>query len=123
MMHTIKNCSVCAQPFECNSCLSQQCWCSKLPTIMPLCEGQDCRCPSCLRTVIGEQISHYLQQNPVTTVIPQQYHNTQLIEDIDYYLEDGKWVFTEWYHRKRGSCCGNGCRHCPYQYINMKSKK
>jgi hypothetical protein len=23
-------------------------------------------------------------------------------------------VFTGAYHQKRGFCCGNGCRHCPY---------
>jgi hypothetical protein len=23
-------------------------------------------------------------------------------------------VFTAIYHLKRGSCCGSGCRHCPY---------
>jgi hypothetical protein len=29
-------------------------------------------------------------------------------------FEDGKVVMTESYHIKRGSCCGNQCRHCPY---------
>jgi glyoxylate utilization-related uncharacterized protein len=32
----------------------------------------------------------------------------------DFYIEDGKYVFTEHYHLRRGNCCGNGCRHCPY---------
>ncbi|HEX7730559.1 MAG TPA: DUF5522 domain-containing protein [Terracidiphilus sp.] len=32
----------------------------------------------------------------------------------DYYMENGLMVFTETYHLKRGSCCGSGCRHCPY---------
>lgn len=32
----------------------------------------------------------------------------------DYYLEDGKWVFTELWHRKRGYCCLSTCRHCPW---------
>ena len=32
----------------------------------------------------------------------------------DFYWEDGKMVFTEQYHLKRGSCCDSGCRHCPY---------
>jgi len=35
--------------------------------------------------------------------------------EIDYYIENGKRVFTEQYHIKRGFCCGNGCRHCPYE--------
>ncbi len=37
-----------------------------------------------------------------------------LIEGIDYYIEDGRWVFTAAYHRKRGHCCKNVCRHCPF---------
>ncbi len=28
--------------------------------------------------------------------------------------ETGFKVFTEVYHLRRGSCCGAGCRHCPY---------
>ncbi len=40
---------------------------------------------------------------------------TPLIEGTDYYIEDGKYVFTEAYHLKRGSCCNSGCRHCPYE--------
>ena len=32
----------------------------------------------------------------------------------DFYIENGKYVFTEVFHIKRGYCCGNGCRHCPY---------
>ena len=44
--------------------------------------------------------------------------NAPLILGIDYYLEDGKYVFTEAYHRKRGRCCNSGCRHCPYGNAN-----
>jgi len=43
-----------------------------------------------------------------------------LIENIHYYLnEDGLIVFTEKYLREKGYCCGNGCKHCPYQYENV----
>jgi len=34
----------------------------------------------------------------------------------DYYYEDGKLVFTAHYLKKRGYCCKNGCRHCPYGF-------
>jgi hypothetical protein len=35
----------------------------------------------------------------------------------DYYIgKDGKLVFTEQYLLKRGFCCQNGCRHCPYGF-------
>ncbi|MCE9631861.1 MAG: hypothetical protein K8S94_14250 [Planctomycetia bacterium] len=33
----------------------------------------------------------------------------------DSYLEKGLLVYTATYHLKRGSCCGSGCRHCPYE--------
>lgn len=31
-----------------------------------------------------------------------------------YDLEGGRVVFTAAYLVGRGSCCGSGCRHCPY---------
>lgn len=35
----------------------------------------------------------------------------------DFYLnEDGLMVFTEAYHLKRGYCCKNKCRHCPWKF-------
>lgn len=37
-----------------------------------------------------------------------------LEEGKDYYIENGLYVFTALYHKKRGYCCGSGCRHCPY---------
>jgi hypothetical protein len=39
-----------------------------------------------------------------------------LIEGIDYYMENGFVVFTDIYLQKRGFCCQSGCRHCPYGY-------
>jgi hypothetical protein len=37
-----------------------------------------------------------------------------LVEGVDYYVENGRWVFTAEFLRNRGYCCGSGCRHCPY---------
>lgn len=34
----------------------------------------------------------------------------------DYYLENGRMVFTAQYLRRRGYCCQSGCRHCPYGF-------
>lgn len=36
-------------------------------------------------------------------------------EGVDYYIEKGFFVFTKSYLLKRGYCCKNGCRHCPYK--------
>lgn len=35
-------------------------------------------------------------------------------EGVDYYIENGRYVFTEKYLLSRGKCCNSGCRHCPY---------
>lgn len=38
-------------------------------------------------------------------------------ENKDFYFnEKGYKIFTEQYHLKRGYCCKNGCKHCPYAY-------
>jgi hypothetical protein len=48
----------------------------------------------------------------------------KLVEGVDYYYnEDGLIVLTEKYHLERGYCCGNGCRHCPYNYENVKKTR
>lgn len=39
-----------------------------------------------------------------------------LKEKEDFYMENGFMVFTEKYHKKRGYCCKNKCRHCPWKY-------
>lgn len=45
--------------------------------------------------------------------------SNRLIEGVDYYINpDGLMVFLEAYHKKRGYCCGNGCKHCPYHGQN-----
>lgn len=41
---------------------------------------------------------------------------TKLEEGRDYLIEDGLFVFTEDYLRRRGHCCQSGCRHCPYGF-------
>jgi Family of unknown function (DUF5522) len=36
--------------------------------------------------------------------------------EADYYVENGLFVFTKSYHLRRGYCCKNGCRNCPYGF-------
>lgn len=44
----------------------------------------------------------------------------KLKEGEDYYFnEAGLMVLTAAFHLKKGFCCGNACKHCPYQYINV----
>ena len=37
------------------------------------------------------------------------------LEDF-YYSPEGYLIFTEKYLAKRGYCCKNGCKHCPYGF-------
>jgi hypothetical protein len=48
----------------------------------------------------------------------------QLTEGIDYYFNAaGLMVLTEKYLLDRGYCCGNGCRHCPYNYERVSEPR
>ena len=38
----------------------------------------------------------------------------KFVEGVDYYFENGLMVLTAHFLKKRGYCCGNNCRHCPY---------
>ncbi len=40
-----------------------------------------------------------------------------------YYDNQGRMVMSEDYHIKRGSCCGNGCLHCPYEPKHERGNK
>jgi len=46
----------------------------------------------------------------------------ELKEGRDYIIENGNYVFTRYYLKKRGYCCGSGCRNCPYQ-MNVVSEQ
>jgi hypothetical protein len=48
----------------------------------------------------------------------------QQTEDKNYYIDNnGNLVFTEHFLLNRGYCCGNGCRHCPYNYESVPEPK
>ena len=47
----------------------------------------------------------------------------ELVEGVDYYLENGFMVFTAVYLQKRGFCCHSGCRHCPYGFVREEDKQ
>ena len=48
----------------------------------------------------------------------------ELVEGEDfYYNEQGYMVLTAKCHLKRGNCCGNGCKHCPFDFANVPEPK
>ena len=116
----VKNCSNCSTAFNCGDTLEgSTCWCNDFPPIFVPSEAIDCFCPSCFKNACATKIDEY-----VATITPETApenkakdlpQSANLIEGIDYYLENGNYVFKAWFHLKRGFCCGNGCRHCPYK--------
>ena len=38
----------------------------------------------------------------------------KFVEGVDFYFENGLMVLTAVFLKKRGYCCNNGCRNCPY---------
>ena len=43
-------------------------------------------------------------------------HNVVMRVWLPALNEAGLMVLTEKFHLDRGYCCGNGCRHCPFDY-------
>ena len=59
--------------------------------------------------------------DPAPTPSPDERVQRQGLEPDDFYWSpEGYMIFTEKYHLKRGACCGNGCRHCPYGHKAVK---
>jgi len=48
---------------------------------------------------------------------------SEFCEANDFYWENGRMVMTAEYHKRRGFCCGNGCKHCPYSPPHTKLNK
>lgn len=97
------------------------CWCEEInvscQTLRTLAADHfepACLCQSCLRTVA--QPTHQEEEPPEvrkTPVLPESSHLASNEEDY-YHDQNGNLVFTADYHLRRGTCCGNGCRHCPF---------
>ena len=45
----------------------------------------------------------------------KEFIKPKLLPSDFYYDNQGRMVMTESYHKRRGSCCGSGCLHCPYE--------
>lgn len=46
----------------------------------------------------------------------------ELDSDDFYKTEEGYIVFTAKYLLRRGYCCQNGCKHCPYGFDRKKGR-
>lgn len=115
-------CPGCQQTFDCGLHCSSNCWCTALPPILPAAqEGTGCYCPQCLQEKVATAIEEFVaayQAGEQPNTAPQ-YAAPKLVPGLDYYQENGLMVLTSWFHLKRGKCCGNKCRHCPYGHVNV----
>ncbi len=112
-----KQCSRCGNSLTCGPEAGEDsCWCARFPAVMPLDFSQDCQCPTCLAESIATRIEELRSRHTLAEMVrlAAPYRNSELVRGLDYTIEEGLMVFSGWYHLKRGSCCGNGCRHCPY---------
>jgi len=74
-----------------------------------------CVCRPCLETVARVARECDGIETILTEVRRVIRPKASTVLEEDFYLDaDGNTVFTAAYHLKRGNCCGNGCRHCPY---------
>jgi Family of unknown function (DUF5522) len=58
---------------------------------------------------------------PLFLIVSKKDNHNKPNNTAMFYWENGLMVFTEAYHLKRGYCCKNGCRHCPYKEAKPKS--
>jgi hypothetical protein len=104
-------CPICGGENECQFARTDtykgRCWCAAedfpralLERIPEAARNVSCVCRKCV--VAAQQA----EANPGAPLAPVE---------GDFYLEGETMVFTEQYHRRRGYCCGSGCRHCPYE--------
>lgn len=53
----------------------------------------------------------------------EEFSQEKIIKSEDfYYSPEGYKIFTEKYLLKRGYCCQNSCKHCPYGFDKKKGR-
>jgi len=112
-------CTKCGNINKCTA--NENCWCAQYPSILTPKDKVTCFCSNCLKELIIEK-SLKLIENKDYITIAKLGLPSHLIEDLDYYINSsGDFVFTSWYHLRRGECCGNECKHCPFHHKNVVS--
>ena len=122
-----EQCPVCGRDNRCRVAKGHlykgPCWCEEIVVpghILRALAGDRfepaCLCRSCLETLA--RLSQELGGDPAAVLreIQVLLDSSRLpAPEEDFYLDrNGNTVFTAAYHLKRGTCCGNQCRHCPF---------
>ena len=124
-----QRCPLCARDNHCRVAKGHlykgSCWCHRIivPNHILTRLAEDTVDPACLCRPCLETIARISRELDGTGEILAEVRRVILTNRLghtthpepDYYLDDhGNTVFTAAYHLKRGTCCQNGCRHCPY---------
>jgi len=59
-------------------------------------------------------LSEAFLPSALASVMPDEAPPPVEPDEPDFTVEQGYVVFTAAFHRRRGECCGSGCRHCPF---------
>jgi hypothetical protein len=100
-------CPLCGQPNGCKLCTTAAykgaCWCmdANIPDELLARVPADFRNRACICRACVENFHHARSTMPA-------------LRPEDYYFDKGLVVFVEAYLLRRGYCCENDCRHCPY---------
>ncbi|MCC5844413.1 MAG: cysteine-rich CWC family protein [Verrucomicrobia bacterium] len=101
-------CPLCGRPNHCGACSNAaSCWCAEIVIPAELIA----RVPAASRNkacICGLCVEEFHREDRKKRI------PAQLAREGEYYFEKGRMVFTRDYLLRRGYCCGNGCRHCPY---------
>ena len=104
---------LCGRPNQCQVATTDSykgpCWCAAEnfpPELLERVPEESRRCACvCRQCVVTARCAEAMQRKAPT---PQP---------GDFYVEGHAVVFTAQYHRRRGYCCGSGCRHCPFDTL------
>jgi len=137
-------CPLCGGPNDCQLCTAAAykgpCWCesAKIPdellVLVPTeARNRACICRSCVTTFHRAQTGAVSCSRRREEADPRgnngeapppphvggyaeaSRRSTAVLPGDSYFDQDGLMVFTAAYHRRRGYCCDNDCRHCPYE--------
>ena len=123
MNHPPENtqCDSCQAPLYCAvDKQNQTCWCTEFPTVLPVEVGKKCFCAACLGKKFDDYLARSVREDGLDAVLrlaseySKDSRTQNLIEHVDYTLDGELYVFSKWFHLKRGTCCGSGCTNCPF---------
>ncbi len=111
----MRKCVSCSTEFKCTA--NKDCWCTSYPTISWTNPGPNCYCSDCLIIAMAQKVnaSPILPDKETKAQIKALEMPVKLRDKVDYTLnEEGLMILSRWFLLRRGHCCKNGCRHCPY---------